>query len=69
LCGDRDDLAVDHDHSCCQGSRGRADGRAGCKKCIRGLLCDFCNRVLGRIEQKPALAERFADYLSRRPLA
>jgi hypothetical protein len=69
LCGDPDGLMVDHDHSCCQGSRGRSDGRSGCKKCIRGLLCDSCNRVLGRIEQKPALAERFSDYLCRRPLA
>lgn len=61
LCGETEQLAVDHDHSCC----GQVHG---CRRCIRGLLCDFCNRVLGRIEQKPELATRFADYLGRRPL-
>ncbi len=62
LCGNTDDrLVVDHDHSCCGKVR-------GCRKCVRGLLCDFCNRVLGRIEQRPALARRFADYLESRPL-
>lgn len=61
LCGETRDLTVDHDHSCCGVNR-------GCRECIRGLLCDFCNRVLGRIEQKPELAGRFADYLNRRPL-
>jgi hypothetical protein len=72
LCGEAgedSELFVDHDHACCPGMRGQGDVKAGCRKCIRGLLCDSCNRVLGRIEQKPALAKRFADYLERRPLA
>lgn len=55
-------MAVDHDHSCCGPKR-------GCRKCIRGLLCDVCNRLLGHVEQKPLLADRFSDYLGRRPLA
>lgn len=54
-------LAIDHDHSCCE------PGRA-CPNCIRGMLCATCNRLLGLIEQKPALANRFADYLVERPL-
>lgn len=54
-------LVIDHDHNCCGYDR-------GCRDCIRGLLCDFCNLLLGRVEQKQLLAERFADYLSRRPL-
>lgn len=62
LCGATTDLlVVDHDHACCGPIR-------GCRSCLRGLLCGFCNRVLGRIEQKPELAARFADYLGRRPL-
>lgn len=61
LCGDSADLMIDHEHSCCGYDY-------GCRDCIRGLLCDFCNRLLGRIEQKPLLARRFADYLQQRPL-
>lgn len=62
LCTEVDSvsLAVDHDHSCC--GRARA-----CKRCIRGMLCGVCNRMLGHVERKPALRDRFADYLQRRP--
>lgn len=35
-------LAVDHDHSCCPGTK-------TCGKCIRGLLCGSCNSFLGRV--------------------
>jgi Recombination endonuclease VII len=55
-------LSIDHDHSCCGMNR-------ACKKCIRGLLCGNCNRMLGFVEQRPAVAARFSDYLSRRPFA
>ena len=53
-------LSVDHDHSCCGPKR-------ACKNCIRGLLCDLCNRMLGFAEQREAVRSRFADYLVRRP--
>lgn len=63
LCEEADTvrLNVDHDHSCC------GDKRA-CKKCIRGMLCRACNRMLGLAEGRPLVAARFADYLERRPL-
>jgi hypothetical protein len=54
-------LAVDHDHSCC-------GGKKGCALCIRGLLCDTCNRMLGLVEQNPRLRELFSFYLNQRPL-
>lgn len=57
---DQSKLAVDHDHACCGKSR-------ACKKCIRGMLCRTCNRMLGHVESKPRLATRFADYLALRP--
>jgi hypothetical protein len=66
LCGEDEQkntrLSVDHDHSCCGRNR-------GCKQCIRGLLCDICNRLLGQVERKPRVAARFADYLEQRPFA
>jgi hypothetical protein len=33
--------AVDHDHSCCSGN-------TSCGKCVRGIVCSFCNRGLGQ---------------------
>lgn len=56
----RQRLAIDHDHACCGSTR-------ACKKCIRGMLCSACNRLLGHVVAKPALAGRFSDYLKRRP--
>ena len=49
-------LAVDHDHSCC--------GREKiCGSCIRGLLCDQCNRWLGILENTEWVS-RAQAYLS-----
>ena len=36
-------LAVDHDHSCCPGTK-------TCGQCIRGLLCSSCNTALGLLD-------------------
>jgi hypothetical protein len=57
-----DNLGVDHAHECVN-----HDPSKGCKECIRGLLCDDCNRLLGFAERKVVLAVRFADYLAQRP--
>lgn len=63
LCGEGEEgrrLAIDHDHSCCGPSR-------ACKRCIRGLLCGSCNRMLGFVEKSASNRLRFADYLAQRP--
>lgn len=33
-------LSVDHSHKCCS-------GRKSCGKCVRGLLCTKCNKMIG----------------------
>ena len=51
-------LHVDHDHSCCPGQK-------SCGKCIRGLLCKFCNGGIGFFKDKPAHLRRAATYLEK----
>jgi hypothetical protein len=33
-------VAIDHNHDCCPMKK-------GCPKCVRGILCDLCNLMLG----------------------
>lgn len=47
---------VDHDHSCCAGSK-------SCGRCIRGLLCNLCNVGIGSMRDRPDLLIRAARYL------
>lgn len=51
-------LCVDHDHACCP-------SKHSCGKCIRGLLCHFCNMAAGFLRDNPATAIAMADYLGR----
>jgi len=37
-------MIVDHERSCCPGTK-------TCGKCIRGLVCDYCNRALGYVDR------------------
>jgi hypothetical protein len=49
---------VDHDHACCAALK-------SCGKCVRGLLCGRCNKVLGMLEQEPHLLPAYlSSYLS-----
>lgn len=50
------ELGVDHDHACCPGKR-------SCGKCVRGLLCDRCNRGLGYFRDDPEALLRAVLYL------
>jgi len=51
-------FAVDHDHKHCLGKK-------SCGKCIRGLLCSFCNRYVGIISMDLSLFESSLNYLKR----
>lgn len=55
-------LHVDHDHRCCP-------GRPACGKCVRGLLCGYCNRALSIFHDDPANVEIIAAYLRRAEVA
>ncbi len=48
-------LHVDHDHRCCP-TIGKCCGR-----CIRGILCQGCNQLLGWYERRRDLVNTFAD--------
>lgn len=50
-------FAVDHDHSCCS-------GQVTCGKCIRGLLCQRCNMVLGLVEDNRNVLKAMIKYLT-----
>jgi len=47
---------VDHDHKCCSGKR-------TCGKCIRGLICQDCNRGLGAFHDDPIALLKAIEYL------
>lgn len=49
---------VDHDHTCCPGKR-------SCGRCVRGLLCNRCNRAVGLLGDDPAALAAAAAYLRR----
>jgi hypothetical protein len=54
--GARKRLANDHDHKCCPGP-------VICGECLRGLLCGFCNEVMGRWGDNPDTFLRGFRYL------
>ncbi len=55
-------LSVDHDHTCCPG---KVNGKVvkTCGRCIRGLLCNRCNIIVGAIEDPKYQAA--LDYIER----
>lgn len=53
---DTDSFVVDHDHGCCP-------GRKSCGKCVRGFLCQQCNKRLGFIEGDEQWLKAASDYL------
>ena len=56
--GGRGTWSIDHDHKCCPGVK-------TCGKCIRGLLCNACNRALGGFRDSPELLASAIEYLKQ----
>lgn len=54
------ELAIDHDHSCCPAG-------GSCGRCVRGLLCSVCNKILGVARDEVAFFERAIEYLKSPP--
>lgn len=50
------DWGVDHDHACCSGKK-------TCGKCVRGILCNPCNLILGLAKDNPKILDALASYL------
>ena len=58
-CGVKPDgqrLCVDHDHKCCSGPR-------SCGKCVRGLLCARCNKLIGLASDNTQTLSNLVSYL------
>lgn len=49
-------IHVDHDHSCCPGTR-------SCGQCVRGGLCGPCNMALGAFGESPEILARAIEYV------
>lgn len=49
---------IDHDHSCCP-------GEGSCGKCVRGVLCGSCNKMLGYARDDPERLQAAISYLRR----
>lgn len=51
---------IDHDHKCCPTKNGTS-----CGKCVRGILCHYCNVAAGHMNDDPNGMRGLADYLER----
>jgi hypothetical protein len=53
---DGSNLTVDHDHNCCSGLK-------SCGECVRGLLCQLCNKAIGLLKDNVETIRSAAVYL------
>lgn len=61
--GKKKRLAVDHDHRMCTDH----PENVGCPVCVRGLLCTFCNRLIGKFRDSVEPFIRAIEYLRNPP--
>lgn len=55
VCGAGGELVIDHDHQCCPAEQ-------SCGGCVRGLLCQRCNRVFGNLADSVDLVRSLLRY-------
>lgn len=62
ICGHPDPgtkgWTVDHDHRCC-------DAEKSCTRCRRGVLCGYCNRMLGSAFDRIETLKSAVEYLEK----
>lgn len=51
-------FSVDHNRKCCSGS-------ISCGKCVRGLLCNICNLVIGNMNDEGDILMKAVEYLNK----
>lgn len=56
--GHRNGWHVDHDHACCPGG-------VACERCIRGVLCAQCNKLIGLVDDDVDRLVAAIRYLRR----
>lgn len=64
-CQSREDLHLDHAHTCCPDGKFGTTHKKSCGKCVRGWLCRDCNWSLGRLQENPRMIQGLLDYLER----
>jgi Recombination endonuclease VII len=52
-------FSVDHDHRCCPGT-------GSCGRCVRGLLCERCNFLIGQANDDISILATAITYLQER---
>lgn len=62
-CGSKENLHLDHDHSCCPPAQSRERGYKSCGACVRGWLCRRCNSILGFTREDVTILEGLVSYL------
>lgn len=61
ICGDDQNLHLDHDHKCCPENM-------SCGECLRGVLCSTCNVAVGHLEKMIRRSgEKSVEYLANPP--
>lgn len=56
LCRGQEPTCVDHDHRCCSGD-------VSCGRCVRKLLCQSCNVLVGQLETRTHLLKEALEYV------